>query len=176
MIEVDLNFKTQQMISQKHEKHRDSYALLRMPSSQWLIFFLILFLVCLSFTSIGQNLSFNNSVPAEINICGSSEDFTVEFTNLSSGSLTGVSIQITFPTGIAYEAGSLVESSAFNIQESDISNLSDITFSMSVLPLSATASFSFKAVADFPALAYHQAQPPYASGKYNLQHSIRQIT
>jgi len=119
-------------------------------------FFLFLFIA--TFQNLeAQNLSFDNAVPSDMTVCESSEIFTVEFTNISGGQLSNVVINVDLPNGITYESGSITESSGFNIQEQNITDLSDVYFSGNNLPANGTVSFTFTATADFDA--------------YNLQNS-----
>lgn len=152
-----MRVKPKLMISQKHRKGKLSASFKQLVPTHWLVFFLVFFMICLSFSSIGQTISFSNGVPTEINVCDNAETFTIEFTNTSGDPLTNISIGVAFPSGILYQVGSITDNSGFNIQETSISNLSNISFSMDDLPGASTVSFSFLAEADFPALAYHQS-------------------
>ncbi len=98
-----------------------------------------------------QNLNFENLVPAEITVCGAGGIFTVEFVNISGGTLSNLSINVDLPSGINYEAGSLSEATSHNVQEQNISNLNNVFFSCNNLAAGATVTFTFQATADFNA-------------------------
>ena len=99
----------------------------------------------------GQNLNFNNSVSPELIVCEGEENFTIEFTNTSTGILSNVEILLELPIGVEYVSASILESSTFNVQESDISNLSAVLFSSNDLSSGGTITFSFDAIAKFDA-------------------------
>ena len=118
----------------------------------WFYFvFGMMLVIFSSFEVQGQNLSFNNSVPDGIMVCEGEESFTVEFTNTSGGSISNVEVLLNLPTGVEYVSGSLSEASTFNVQESDISDLSAVIFSANSLTSGGTITFSFDATANFSA-------------------------
>ncbi len=145
------------MNTQLHESRRQDSAYERPAMPDWLMFLITLALILLSNTSRAQSVGFNNGVPSELTICGDPGTFTIEFTNISGGTLSGMTINVAMPTGIQYISGTIAETSSFNVQEANISDLSDIQFSMNDLPASGTVSFTFQAEASFPALAYNLA-------------------
>ncbi len=117
----------------------------------WYFLFGMMLVFFSSFEAQGQNLNFNNQVPDGIMVCETAETFTVEFSNTSGGTLNGVEVVVSFPTGVEYVSGSLVETTSLNVQEDNISDLSSVSFSMNNLPSGGTATFSIDAVADFDA-------------------------
>ncbi len=122
------------------------------------MFYLLLMILIWSGTKLkAQDLSFNNSVPSEITVCDNAESFQIEFTNISGATLSNPSIQIDFPTGINFVSGSIIESSSYNVQEGNISNLELITLTTNSIPNGATVSFAFDALARFDAIAMQQA-------------------
>ncbi len=116
-----------------------------------------LFVFCSLQNLNGQNISFNNSVPSDLTVCEETEIFTVEFVNISAGVLSNVVIHLEMPEGINYEPGSIIENSSLNVQEQDISNLSDPYFSSNDISNNQTLSFSFEASADFVAYTNQNA-------------------
>ncbi len=119
---------------------------------------IVLSLFLLGFSTQGTaQLSFANTVPAEINVCQSDETFGVQFTNNSGNAISNVNLQISFPTGIKYTIGSIVETSSYNLVETNTSNLSQISFAANNIPDGATLSFDFKASAGFDAMAFQNA-------------------
>lgn len=120
--------------------------------SPWFVLVLgmtILFLSCLEVDA--QSISFNNTVPTDLMVCEDGENFTIEFTNTSNSDLTNLEIQIRFPTGIEYQNGSLVDHSNFNVVETNVANLSDISFSADNLISGETINFSITAMANYEA-------------------------
>ena len=105
----------------------------------------------------GQNISFSTTEPSSVTVCESAETFEIEFSNISGSTLSGVTINLTFPTGVEYVSGSLSESSAHSIQEQNISDLSNITLSVNDLSAGATVQFSVDALATFDAYTYQNS-------------------
>ncbi len=98
-----------------------------------------------------QNVSFNNTAPVEMTVCGSSELFYIQFTNISGGVLSDANIIVDLPDGIEYVSGSISETSSSNVQEVNISDLSLVTFSMSDLAAAGAVTFSIETIASFGA-------------------------
>ena len=120
----------------------------------WLVGLLGILIIFLStIEAKGQSIDFSNGVPNDIMVCENGEDFTIAFTNTSATKLTDLTIQVKFPAGIEYVAGSLTEASNFNIQEESISNPSEISFQANDLSSGESVSFSIQAVATYE--AYH---------------------
>ncbi len=117
------------------------------------VFFVLIVALFGAFQLNAQNISFNNAVPTSVTVCGESETFTIEFTNLSAGNLENIVINIDLPNGIEYTAGSIIESSGFNVQEQNITDLSNIYFSANDMSTNAVLSFTFKASANFSSYA-----------------------
>ncbi len=120
---------------------------------------IILIVTVLSLTmheGINAQLSFSNTVPAEINVCEQSETFTFEFMNNGSA-MSNVELTIDFPTGINYLTGSLNESSNYNVAISNAANPNSIILSTSNIPNGGTVSFDLEASAGFDAIAYHES-------------------
>jgi hypothetical protein len=123
-----------------------------------LLLLLLLFLGTFG-TSYAQDVSIGSSVAAELIVCGNSEAFTINVTNDFSTTLIGISLNVVFPQGISYEAGSVSETTtaAYGVTESNITNLSSITLAIGDLPQDSTVSFTFNAAAGFDAIAYQNA-------------------
>ena len=118
-------------------------------------------LVCLllffSFSFINlnaQNITFDNSEPDGITVCGDEALFTISFTNISGSTLENVNVNITFPDGIEYAIGSVLAVGTSNIQESNVVDLSDISFSSNDVAINETVSFTFEATANFDAYTH----------------------
>ena len=143
------------MNTNQKENLKDSTISIESPEqefNQWVVLaigMLILFLSCVETNA--QSIDFNNGVPSEMMVCETAEEFTIKFTNTSNTVLTNITIQVDLPTGIEYVAGSLVDDSNFNIQESNISNLSEISFQSDNLGSGETIFFSFYAIANYEA-------------------------
>ncbi|MFK7979627.1 MAG: hypothetical protein AB8G86_06575, partial [Saprospiraceae bacterium] len=117
-------------------------------------FSLILMSVLSPFLS-AQNISFDNSVPAEIMLCENTKTFTVSFTNETTAALSNVSVNVRFPAGIEYQTGSVGNAVGGIVQEQNVSNLENITFSLSNIPVDGTISFDLEVDAHFAAYLFH---------------------
>ncbi|MBN8703143.1 MAG: gliding motility-associated C-terminal domain-containing protein [Bacteroidetes bacterium] len=93
--------------------------------------FLLFFLLQLSLGGIkAQNplIVVSSNVPSSLNVCGSSQLFSININNPSAGAVTGTQVTVTMPTGVIYQAGSIT-----NAGEVNIGNLSAPTFSVSTI-------------------------------------------
>jgi uncharacterized repeat protein (TIGR01451 family) len=98
-------------------------------------------------------ITFNNNVPAEISVCADAKTFDVAFKNISGATLAGLSVEVTFPTGVVYQVGSVTGGAT----ESNTSNLSKVTFALPNLANGSSAVFNVKARASYAALAGAQS-------------------
>lgn len=106
-----------------------------------------------------QDVSLASDVAAELTVCDEAKTFTIDITNDSDASLTGITLNIAFPQGITYVAGTIAEttiSTSYGVTEGNISNLSSIDLNIGNLPKDSTVSMAFDAVAGFDAIAYQQ--------------------
>jgi len=110
-----------------------------------------LFVLFSSWNLQAQSIDFNNSVPTDLIVCENSETFSVEFFNISGGALANPEILISLPSGVDFVTGSISESSTFNVQEADVTDLSAVILSANHLSTGGTISFTFEAVANFEA-------------------------
>ena len=121
------------------------------PASRFPIFLGSLLVLLFNYNVQAQSLDFNNSVPTDLMVCENSETFTVEFSNVSGGTLANLEILLNLPDGVEYVTGSISESSNFNVQEADVTDLTAVVFSTNDLSSSGTISFTFEAEANFDA-------------------------
>ncbi len=129
----------------------------------WYLIFGIILIVFSSFKVEAQDLSFNNLVPASVTVCEGSETFTIEFSNISTETLSNVEAVISLPTGMNYLSSSLSETSNFNVQEANVSNDAALTFSIDDLPPAATVNFTLQADAGFAAYTAQLAGTIFAN-------------
>ncbi len=118
--------------------------------------FLAACLVLVAEMNLWSQITWTNSVAPELTICGDGETFTVSFVNESGSTLSGLSLSMSLPTGIEYEQGSLLESSSYDVQESDVSDLNSPVFSMNDVPNNGAVTFTLSLRAGFDALAWLQ--------------------
>ncbi len=119
-------------------------------------FFLGLLIVILSsFSANAQDISFNHTIPTEVTTCGDIESFTVEFTNNSGSTISGVQVSVALPTGMVYEGG-LTETSSYNVTATNTSG-STLSFTTDNVPDEGVVSFDFNLSAGFAAMTAFQA-------------------
>ncbi len=102
-------------------------------------------------------ISWNNVVSQQLEVCQDGQTFVVSFTNQTGSTLTGVTLNMQMPHGISYVTGSLSETTSFNVQEQNVSNPQNVTFSMNDVPHGQTVSFNVTLEAGFAALAWLDA-------------------
>lgn len=103
-----------------------------------------LLLLMSSWNLQAQSIDFNNSVPIDLMVCENNEIFTVEFSNISGGNLANPEILINLPNGVTFVAGSISESSAFNVQEADLTDLAAVLLTSNDLSSGGTITFNFQ--------------------------------
>ncbi len=111
--------------------------------SKQFIYFASLFVVCTNLV-FAQAVKITSTPQAEVNIGIENGTYQVKIENLSGATLNNASIQVTLPTGITYVAASVTETSAFQVRESNISNLGSPVFIANSLPNATSYQFSIK--------------------------------
>lgn len=105
-----------------------------------------------------QNLvTLSSTATPEITVCGQSENFQIKLKNDSSSALSGVSITVQLPPGIAYVQGSVSELSSYNVQEQNVANNSALVFSANNLAAADSIVFNIATTANVSAIAFQQA-------------------
>ncbi|MEM7660379.1 MAG: hypothetical protein AAF399_30010, partial [Bacteroidota bacterium] len=89
----------------------------------------------------------SGSITSEINVCGESETYGVEILNAGSVTLTNVTVDVQFPTGITYETGTVTDASGHGWAEGNVSDLSAPEFTVNDLAPGQTALLQIEAVA-----------------------------
>lgn len=97
------------------------------------------------------------TVPASVNVCDGAATFHISVANPGSTALTGVELSVALPTGVTYNAGSLNETTSFDVQEADLSNTNIPVFSANNLAPGDSLHFTISASAWMPAIAHQQA-------------------
>ncbi|MFK7948605.1 MAG: FG-GAP-like repeat-containing protein, partial [Saprospiraceae bacterium] len=121
---------------------------------------IFLLLIGLFSTVTAQDVSIASSVTTELTVCEEAKAFTIDITNDANAPLTGITLNIAFPQGITYVAGTVSEttvSTSYGVTEANISNLGSIDLNIGNLPKDSTVSMTFDAVAGFDAMAYQNA-------------------
>jgi hypothetical protein len=123
-------------------------------------FYLLFILMNFGLMLTAQDVTINSDVTTELTVCDDSESFSIDLTNNTANTITGVSLNITFPSGITYVSGSVVETTqnqTYGISESNIADLANIDLAIGNLPKDSTVSMTFESVAGFAAIAYQNA-------------------
>ena len=139
-------------------------------------------------TGIAQinNITFSNQSPNKLVVCGDVDTFYISASNITSTSLTNVSIVVELPPGIDYIAGSVTSS---GVSEDNIAQPDSLVFSATDMPSAFSHQFYLLAQARCPVLfnsdsvftnnitVYHNAGIDYtASIPYNIQSAALSIT
>ena len=94
----------------------------------------------------GQNLIFNNQVPAALSVCENEEGFRIQFRNNFGKKIRNIYIRVDFPNGVEYN-GNLDNNSNWQAYEYYVTNPNLVWFRINQLPKNKTASFSFDGIA-----------------------------
>ncbi|MBL4704779.1 MAG: hypothetical protein JKY54_09670 [Flavobacteriales bacterium] len=119
------------------------------------ICFLLLFVIAQS--AVALNIDISQVVPNEILVCGSAETITVKITNDSDSIIEAVSIKIALPSGINYVDGSLAESTAYNLQEYDVTQDSALVFQANDIQIGDSLKFTINIVALNEAVTFQES-------------------
>jgi uncharacterized repeat protein (TIGR01451 family) len=114
---------------------------------------IVMAFLCLTSNIAFSQITLTSTAPAEITVCSEAKSFGVSFKNTSGAALAGISVELTFPTGLSYILGSVSGGSA---TESSVSNLSKVTFAVPSVANGATVNFAVQARATYGALASAQ--------------------
>ena len=72
-----------------------------------LICVLISFLCSTVWVSGQSKVNITSKLPSSIGICGASQKIEMDVRNITTGSVSGISVTLTLPSGIYYEKGSV---------------------------------------------------------------------
>ncbi len=136
---------------------------------KFLLFFLF---AMLSLGAVYGQITWNTSSTGSLSvpICMEPVRVSVEFSNISGQPLTNDTLRMQLPPGVFYVAGSVVDSTGFNVRENNISNLNTPRFLLDDLPVvGGTVRFSFLIRANCAALAHIQSGG-VLSNTYTLSH------
>ncbi|MEL7340811.1 MAG: hypothetical protein AAGM67_10020, partial [Bacteroidota bacterium] len=101
-----------------------------------------------------EDVFFSLSVDAEITLCDDGGTFVIEFVNGHVEPLSGQEILLGFPDGVQYVAGSLVDTSSYQVREDDISDLSLPVFTLDNVEPGGMVQFEVSYEADAAARAF----------------------
>lgn len=100
---------------------------------------------CVALQSTFGQISFTSTIPLSTDplvVCGDAKPFTVTLTNNGGSTSSGGQLTITFPAGIRYKAGSIV-----NATELNISNLEAPIFTVPNIASAASTTLNYQAMA-----------------------------
>ncbi|MEM8887382.1 MAG: hypothetical protein AAGD28_05305, partial [Bacteroidota bacterium] len=98
-----------------------------------------------------EDVFFSMDTPLEVTVCSDSYTFSVEYLNTSGFQLTDQEITINLPAGVKYIAGSLNDTSIYNVVEADISDPCAPVFSLDNLGDGESVGFSITYEISIPA-------------------------
>lgn len=117
--------------------------------------------------STGGYITISSVVPASITVCGQSKVFSFTINNPSAFNLTNVSVNLTMPTGLNYQLGSVT-----NATQTIITPLNTPSFTLANIPSLTSVVISYTASANCNILGYlssglpteNQIQVNYTAG------------
>lgn len=107
--------------------------------------------------SLGQTVRITSTPQAELSIGTENGTYQVKIENLSGAVMNNVTFQVALPSGINYLPGSLIETSSFQLQENNISNLNSPVFRANQLANGAFYQFSIQYKGSCEAINYQLA-------------------
>ena len=152
---------------------------------------LLIVVLLISYSGKSQTCTISLSNPGSITVCDNPETITITVINSDTIPMENNSMLLTLPTGIQYSVGSLSEATSFNVQESNTTNLSAVTFTSNTLPVGDTIIFSVDILAKMDAIDYVLAgntlrnqltdsfnggSSSQTSGSYNLYYGVLNFT
>lgn len=105
----------------------------------------------MSVNAQGNRLSIQASGPKNLSICGLNDTANIEVFNISSGTVSTITIKLILPTGIKYVSGSL---NGTGVTESNISNLNQPIFKGPNLLIAKNFKFRVELTADCNLLSF----------------------
>ncbi|NJB82469.1 FG-GAP-like repeat-containing protein [Wenyingzhuangia aestuarii] len=142
----------------------------------------ILFTLTMLFSIISysqETIEITSIVPTGITVCDTSENFQVSITNNSTNTITTPNIVVKLPTGIEYISSSIQEESNFSVQESNITDNTNLVFTCNNIPADAVVNFTIQTKAIVNAIAYQQQGNIFRnqiSLNYNQTESIKKTS
>jgi uncharacterized repeat protein (TIGR01451 family) len=103
---------------------------------------------------VSQSVQISIQNPNGVNVCDIAKTVQVNVYNGTSSTLQSVSIDLVLPTGIKYVSSSLTNLNGYNVQESNISNLSSIVLSTNNILADSTMQFTIDIEANMDAITY----------------------
>jgi len=110
-----------------------------------LICVLISFLCSTVWVSGQSKVNITSKLPSSIGICGASQKIEMDVRNITTGSVSGISVTLTLPSGIYYEKGSV---SGTGVTEKSTTNLQKPEFNLPNLTITGNSTFEVKVIAD----------------------------
>lgn len=112
-------------------------------------YLIVILFIALRGLCTGGYITIASVVPTDITICGQAKLFTFTINNPSAFNLTGVSVDLTMPSGLNYQIGS-----ATNATVSAGSPTNTPTFSLANIPANTSVVVTFTAAANCDMLTY----------------------
>lgn len=115
------------------------------------LFFLLALLFTLKVEGQGNRLSIQSTPPKLLSICGTNDSASVEIYNISSGTVSNITVKLTLAPGILYVPNSL---SGLGMTEKNIANLNQPVFNVPNLGIAKNIRFRVMLSADCNLLSY----------------------
>ncbi|MES2515096.1 MAG: hypothetical protein V4580_13175, partial [Bacteroidota bacterium] len=112
-------------------------------------YLIIVLFIALHGHSTGGYITISSSVPSDITVCGQAKLFTFTINNPSAFNLTGVTVNLTMPTGLNYQVGS-----ATNATVPGVTPTNTPVFNLANIPANTSVVVTFTATANCDMLGY----------------------
>ena len=106
-------------------------------------------------TQLGSHITISSSVPSEMTICGQAKVFSFTINNPSPFTLSNVSVNITMPSGVIYQAGSVT-----NATQTNTVPLNAPTFSVANIPTLSSVVVTYTASVNCDVLTFLSSGNP----------------
>jgi gliding motility-associated-like protein len=116
-----------------------------------IILILLFAIISLKGFSQGNRLSVQSSSPKLLSICGINDTARIEIYNISSGTVSNITVKLNLSPGISYILGSVAGT---GVTESNVSNLNQPVFSVPSLSIAKNLSFRVSLSSDCNLLTY----------------------
>ena len=102
--------------------------------------------LCSTVSGFGQSkVNITSKIPSAIGICGASQKVEIDVRNITTGSVSAISVTLTLPTGMHYEKGSV---SGTGVSEKSTTNLQKPEFNLPNLAITGNSTFAVEIIAD----------------------------
>lgn len=116
------------------------------------ITFMVILILGLYASGFGQSkVNVTSKIPSSIDLCGAAATVELDVRNITTGTVSGITVTVTLPTGIYYKAGS---ANGSGVSEKTITNLQKPEFNLPNLAITKNSNFTIDLLADCDLTGY----------------------